>query len=64
MIGNYIYIGISLNGLTQEVKLKGKNPIQFLQFFYLNRNDRTYRWVGHPPLKELNTIETFLKENI
>ena len=31
MIKNSNYIGTSLNGLIQEVKLKGKNPIQFLQ---------------------------------
>ena len=31
MIRNSNYIGTSLNGLIQEVKLKGKNPIQFLK---------------------------------
>ena len=31
MIGNSNYIGTSLNEKIQEVKLKGKNPIQFLQ---------------------------------
>ena len=33
MIGNSNYIGTSLNGSIQEVKSKGKNPIQFLHFF-------------------------------
>ena len=31
MIGNSNYIGTKLNRLIQEVKLKGINPIQFLQ---------------------------------
>ena len=31
IIGNSNYSGTSLNGLIQEVKSKGKNPIQFLQ---------------------------------
>ena len=31
MIGNSNYIGTILNGLIQEVKLKGKIYIQFLQ---------------------------------
>ena len=33
MIGNPNYANTSLNGPIQEVKLKGKNPIKFLQFF-------------------------------
>ena len=31
MIGNSNCIGTSLNGLIQEVKSKGKTPVQFLQ---------------------------------
>ena len=31
MIVDSDYIGTGLNGLIKEVKLKGKNPIQFLQ---------------------------------
>ena len=31
MIVYYNYIGTSLNGLIQEVNLKEKKPIQFLQ---------------------------------
>ena len=31
MIGTSYYIGTSLNGLIQEVKSKGKNPIQLKQ---------------------------------
>ena len=31
MIGNPNDIGTSLNGSIQEIKLKGINPIQFLQ---------------------------------
>ena len=34
MIVNSNYIGTKLNGSIQEVKSKGKKPIQFLQFFY------------------------------
>ena len=33
IIGNSNYIGTRLNGLIQEVKSKGKNPIDFLQLF-------------------------------
>ena len=33
MIGNFNYIGTSLNGSIQEVKSKGKNPIKFINFF-------------------------------
>ena len=62
IIENSKYIGTNLNGLIQEVKLKGKNPIQFLQFFYLNKNERTSHWVGHSDLKELGTID-FFKRN-
>ena len=47
MIGYSNYIGTSLNVLTQEVKLKGKIPFQFLHFFYINNGDRTSHWVGH-----------------
>ena len=57
MIGDSNYIGTILNGLIQEVKLKGKTPIQFLQKHYINKNDRTSRWVGHSYLKELYTID-------
>ena len=46
MIGDSNYIGTILNGLIQEVKLKGKNPIHFLRKHYINKNDRTSRWVG------------------
>ena len=35
MIGNSNYIGTSLNESIQEVKSKGKNLIQFLQFIYI-----------------------------
>ena len=31
MIGNYNYIGTSLNGWIQNISSKGINPIQFLQ---------------------------------
>ena len=31
MIGNSNCIGTILNGIVQELKSKGKNPIQFLQ---------------------------------
>ena len=41
----------NLEGVIQEVKSKGKNPIHFLQLFYLNKNDRTYHWVVHSDLK-------------
>ena len=34
MIGNSNYIGTSFNGLIQELKLKGKNLIQFIQLFF------------------------------
>ena len=51
MIGNSNYIGASLNGLIQEVQTKGMNPFQFLQLFFLNKNDRTSHWVGHSALK-------------
>ena len=33
MIENFKYTGTSLNGSIQEVKPKGKNPIQFTHFF-------------------------------
>ena len=46
MIGNSNYIGTSLYELTQEVKSKGKNPSQFLQFVFMNKGDRTSLWVG------------------
>ena len=52
MIGDSNYIGTILNELIQEVKLKGKTPIQFLQKHYINKNDRTSHWVGHSYLKE------------
>ena len=52
MIGDSNYIGTILNGLIQEVKLKGKTPIQFLQNHYINKNARTSHWVGHSYLKE------------
>ena len=31
MIGDSDFVGKSLNGLIQQVKSKGKKPIQFLQ---------------------------------
>ena len=33
VIGNYNYIGTSLDGLIQEVNPKGKKTFHFLQFF-------------------------------
>ena len=32
-------------------KIKRKNPIQFINIFYLNKNYRTSHWVGHSALK-------------
>ena len=51
IIVNSNNIGTILNGLIQEVKSKGKNPIQFLQKNNMNKNDRTYHWVGHSEIK-------------
>ena len=62
MIGNITYIGTSLNGLIQEEKSKGKNPFQFLQFFYINKGDRTSYWVVHSKIKELDTNYLFEKK--
>ena len=64
MIGDSNYIGKILNELIQEVKLKGKTPIQFLQKHYINKNYRTSRWVGHKDLKELYTIDFFERKHI
>ena len=50
MIGDSNYIGIILSGLIQEVKQK-KKPIQFFQFFIINKYIRTAHWVGHSLLK-------------
>ena len=36
-----------------------KNPFQFLQFFYINRGDRTSHWVGHSKLKESDKNDLF-----
>ena len=56
MIVYYNYIGTSLNGLIQEVNLKEKKPIQFLQkMIWLNKNDIRSHLVGHSDLKELDT---------
>ena len=41
ILENSNYIGTSLSGSIQEVKSKGKDPIQFLQFFYINKGGRT-----------------------
>ena len=59
MVGNSNYIGTSLNGLIQEVKLKEKKPIQFPNFFSLNQVDRTSHWVVHSALKELYINDPF-----
>ena len=64
MIGNSICIGIIFNGLIQELKLKGKNPIKFCQKYYLNKNERTSHWVGHSDLKELGTIDFFKRKQM
>ena len=32
--------------------------------FYLNKNDRTYHWVGHSQLKELDTIDIFERKHM
>ena len=59
IIGNSNYIGTSLNRLILEVKSKGENSFQSLQFFYINKNDRTSKWVGHSDLKELDNTDLF-----
>ena len=52
MVGNYNYIGTSLNVWIQKLSLKRINPVQFLQKkFYLNKNDITSHWVAHSQLK-------------
>ena len=64
MIGNSNYIGTILNGSIQEMKSKGKNPFQFLQFFYINKGDRTSHWVGHSKLKDLCINDFFEGEHM
>ena len=65
MIGDSKYIGTRFNRLIQEVKSKGKNPFQSIQFFYINKSDITSHWVGHSKLKELDTNDFFeRKKNI
>ena len=63
-IGNFNYIVTSLNGLTQELKSKGKNPFQVLQFFYINKGDRTSHWVVHSKLKVLYINDFFKRTQI
>ena len=46
IIGNSKYIGTSLSGSVQEVKLKGKVPIQFIPK-NITKGDRMSHWVGH-----------------
>ena len=58
MIGIFNYIGTRLNGVFQEVKLKGKIP-QFPQFFCMNKVNRTSHWFGHLKLKYLDTNYLF-----
>ena len=51
MIGNSNCIGTSLNGLILNQPPKELNPFQYLQFFYISKNDRTAHFVGHSQLK-------------
>ena len=63
-IGNSNYSGTSLNGLIQEVKLKGKIPIQFLQFVYINKGDRRSHWVGHSDRKQWDINDSLKRKQI
>ena len=58
------YIVTSLNGSIQEVISKRKDPIQFLQFFLINKGDRTSHWVGHSNIKELDINDFLERKNM
>ena len=49
-----------MNGLILNQPPKELNPFQFLQFFYISKNDRTAHFVGNSQLKELD-IDGFYK---
>ena len=40
-----------LEWFNPRIKIKSKNPIQFLQFFHIYKGDRTSHWVVHSALK-------------
>ena len=63
IIVNTNYVGTILNGLIQEVKLKGINLFSF-SFFYVNKGDRTSHWVGYLDLKEIDTNDFFKRKHI
>ena len=60
MIENSNCVGTSFNGLILNITPKELNPFLFLQFLYMNKNDRTAHFVGHYKLKELD-IDDFYK---
>ena len=62
LLKNYNCIGASLNGLIQEVKSKGNNPIKFPKKSLHKYKDRTSDWVGHSDLKQLDTNELFVRK--
>ena len=64
IIGDSNYINTSLNGSNQEIKSKGKNPIQFLQKNCINKGDRTSHWVGHSDLTELDINDLFERKQM
>ena len=64
IIGKSNYIWTILNGSIQEVKSKGGKPISFLQYFYINKGDRTFHWVVHSDLKELDINDFFERKEI
>ena len=64
MNGYSNYTGKILNRSIQEVKSKGKNPIQFLQFIYTNKGYITSNWVDHSKLKQLDINDLFERKQI
>ena len=60
MVGNSNYIGTSLSGSIQEVKLKGKNRFSFLN----KKSDIKSNWVGHSKLKQLEINDFFDRKKI
>ena len=62
IIGNSNGIGTKLNGSILNLPPKKINLILFLQFFYIDKSDRTAHFVVYSKLKELD-INDCLKGN-
>ena len=63
MIVSFNYIGKILNGSIQEVKSKGKKPMQFLQKNCINKGYRASIWVVHSYLKQLDINDLFERKH-